>query len=94
MRGHAHHDDARYMPRDLLEEWEKKDPILRYDQALQDRGVLTPKVRQQIGERVSAELEAAQTFAEESPLPDPIDLEKGVYHELGCYWDDNPAGLS
>jgi len=90
MRGHAHHDDAKYVPLELLQEWEKKDPILRYEQALNERGLLTPDVRQRIDERVSSELEDAQALAEESPFPEAADLERGVYHEPGCYWDQNP----
>ncbi len=87
MRGHAAHDNAEYVPRELLEEWEKRDPILRYERVLEDQGILTPAVRQQIDERVAADVEDAQAFAEQSPLPDPVDLEKGVYHEAGCYWE-------
>lgn len=87
MRGHAHHDDARYMPRELLEEWERRDPIPRYEQVLQEQGILTREVQQHVDERVVADLEDAQAFAEESPLPDPSDLEKGVYHEPRCYWE-------
>ncbi len=30
MRGHAEHDDMRYVPKALLEEWESKDAIARY----------------------------------------------------------------
>jgi len=87
MEGHAAHDDARYVPRELLLEWEKKDPILRYQHVLSDQGLLTPQVQRQIEERVMADLEDAQTHAMHSPLPDPGDLERGVYHEPGCYWD-------
>jgi pyruvate dehydrogenase E1 component alpha subunit len=94
MRGHAHHDDARYVPPALLKEWKKRDPIQRYEGTLQDRGLLTPEVRGQIEERVMAELELAQTFAERSPLPDPDDLEKGVYHEPGCYWETAVAKVN
>jgi pyruvate dehydrogenase E1 component alpha subunit len=93
MRGHAAHDDASYMPPEVLEEWEAKDPILRYEQTLQDRNLLTPEVQQQIEGRVMADLEAAQAFALQSPLPDPQDLEKGVYHEPDCYWDQDAEGL-
>jgi pyruvate dehydrogenase E1 component alpha subunit len=89
MRGHAHHDDARYVPAELLEEWEKKDPIRRYEKVLQDRGLLTLEVQRQIEERVAEEVEQAQAFAEQSPLPDPGDLERGVYHEPGGYWDQD-----
>lgn len=28
MHGHSEHDSAKYVPRELLEEWKKKDPIL------------------------------------------------------------------
>lgn len=87
MRGHAAHDDARYVPDELLEAWETKDPILRYEQTLQGRNLLTSEVQQQIEGRVTADLEAAQAFALQSPLPNPKDLQKGVYHEPGCYWD-------
>lgn len=93
MRGHAHHDDAKYVPEDLLHEWEKKDPIQRYEQVLQERGLLTAEMQRQIEGRVMAVLEDAQGFAEQSPLPDPDDLEKGVYHEPGCYWDQEVARI-
>lgn len=87
MKGHAAHDDARYVPDELLEEWEKKDPIRRYEEVLRDQGLLRPEVQRALEERVTADLEDAQAFALESPLPDPDDLEKGVYHESECYWD-------
>jgi pyruvate dehydrogenase E1 component alpha subunit len=94
MRGHAHHDDARYVPAELLEEWEKKDPIRRYAQVIKERGLLTPEIQRQIEERVTDELEDAQAFAEQSPLPDPGDLEQGVYHEPGGYWDQDAGRRS
>jgi pyruvate dehydrogenase E1 component alpha subunit len=89
MRGHAHHDDAKYVPQELLQEWEHKDPIRRYEEVLRARGLLAPEVQRQVSERVMAELEDAQAFAELSPLPDPNDVERGVYHELVCYWDQD-----
>ncbi|MFQ5595661.1 MAG: thiamine pyrophosphate-dependent dehydrogenase E1 component subunit alpha [Anaerolineae bacterium] len=87
MRGHAAHDNAEYVPPELLEEWEQKDPIRRYEQMLQERGILTPATQQEIDQRITADVEDAQSFAEHSPLPDPNDLEKGVYHEAACYWE-------
>ncbi len=89
MLGHAAHDNADYVPAELLAEWEKKDPILCYEKALTDRGILTDASRQEIEARVRDVLEDAQSFAEQSPLPDPDDLEKGVYHEVRCYWDQS-----
>jgi TPP-dependent pyruvate/acetoin dehydrogenase alpha subunit len=91
MKGHAAHDDARYVSDELLEEWEKKDPIRRYEEVLRDQGLLRPEDQRAIEERVTADLEDAQAFALESPLPDPDDLKRGVYHEPGCYWDQEPT---
>ncbi|MBS1251771.1 MAG: Acetoin:2,6-dichlorophenolindophenol oxidoreductase subunit alpha [Anaerolineales bacterium] len=87
MLGHAFHDNAEYVPDELLAEWEKKDPVAQYENALIEREVLTEERRQEIESRVRDTLEEAQAFAEESPMPDPADLEKGVYHEPGCYWE-------
>ena len=33
MQGHAQHDDARYVPKALIEQWAAKDPIARYPPA-------------------------------------------------------------
>jgi len=94
MRGHAHHDDAKYVPPELLQDWEQKDPVRRYEGFLQERGLLTPEVQRQINERVMGELEEAQAYAERSPLPDPNDLEQGVYHEPECFWDRDTGRTS
>lgn len=88
MLGHAFHDNAEYVPDELLTEWEKKDPVAQYEKALTEREVLTEERRQEIETRVRDTLEDAQTFAEESPMPDPADLKKGVYHDPDCYWDE------
>jgi TPP-dependent pyruvate/acetoin dehydrogenase alpha subunit len=87
MLGHAAHDDAGYVPRELLAEWERKDPLHRYTKVLEDRGLLTPEIEEQVEARVRADVKDAQAFATQSPLPDAGDLEKGVYHEPECYWD-------
>ena len=91
MLGHAFHADAEYVPAELLVEWEKKDHILRYEEYLLTQGVLTDERKRKIEARVGNALEDAQTFAEQSPMPDPRDLEKGVYHEPGCYWEQSPV---
>ena len=32
MQGHAQHDDARYVPKAMLDEWAAKDPLQRFKQ--------------------------------------------------------------
>jgi len=79
MEGHAVHDDAFYVPREMLEEWAKRDPLERYRTWLRDNGVLTDENEEEISEDVKRLLNEAVRLAEESPLPDPATLTEGVY---------------
>jgi len=80
MRGHAEHDDASYVPRELLEEWRERDPILRFEQVLRGRQVPDDRLRA-VEARVVHEIEEAITFAEQSPLPDGAEALEGVFAE-------------
>ncbi len=79
MRGHAEHDDMKYVPRELLEEWAKKDPIQRYEDHLLGRGRATAEDLQAVVARIEASLAEDLAFAEGSPFPDPTSGMSGVY---------------
>ena len=79
MEGHAVHDDAFYVPRELLEAYGKKDPIDRYRRWLLDQEILTDTSDEEITVEVKKLLNDAMKRAEESPMPDPSELETGVY---------------
>lgn len=79
IRGHSEHDDASYVPRELLEEWRAKDPIHRFETRLREWGVLNPETEAQTGKRIADELEAAVAWAEASPFPDGKEVTAGVY---------------
>jgi pyruvate dehydrogenase E1 component alpha subunit len=79
MRGHSEHDDASYVPRQLLEEWRSKDPIQRFETRLREWGILDDTSQAEITRRISSELEAAVAWAEASPFPEGKDVEQGVY---------------
>jgi pyruvate dehydrogenase E1 component alpha subunit len=79
MRGHAIHDNMAYVPRDLLEEWTRRDPVMRFEAALRERELLDDAQLAEIQARVATDLDDAQRFAENSPYPDPAPLEVGVY---------------
>jgi TPP-dependent pyruvate/acetoin dehydrogenase alpha subunit len=79
MRGHAIHDNMAYVPRELLEEWTRRDPVMRFEAALRERDLLDDVQLAEIQARVAAEIDDAQRFAENSPYPDPATLEIGVY---------------
>lgn len=79
MRGHSEHDDASYVPREMLEEWRRKDPIQRLEARLREGGILDDAAEAQIVKRIAGELEAAVAWAEASPFPEGKDVEQGVY---------------
>ena len=78
LRGHAIHDPADYVPRDLLAEWEEREPLGRFERELLEAGTLSRQRRDELEERVRRELDAAVEEAESSPWPDPATLTDGV----------------
>jgi TPP-dependent pyruvate/acetoin dehydrogenase alpha subunit len=79
MQGHAQHDDARYVPKTMLDMWSAKDPIERYRRDLVERGVATTKEIEEI-DAMSRHYAAEEArLAEEAPMPDPATVTRGVY---------------
>lgn len=86
MHGHSEHDPAKYVPRELLEEWTKKDPILKAEQQLKQLGYVEEAYFAEVAERVKNEVEAGVEFAEQSPLPEGPEVLEGVFAEsAGSY---------
>ena len=83
MEGHAVHDDARYVPKELLEEWKERDPIQTLIESLVNAGVASEQLDAIAGTR-KAEVEAAVEIAEAAPAPDPTGLLDGVYAPNGA----------
>jgi pyruvate dehydrogenase E1 component alpha subunit/2-oxoisovalerate dehydrogenase E1 component alpha subunit len=71
MRGHAEHDDFKYVPRELIAEWQKRDPIQRYYKHLLDKALATEWDLDAIVAMIEKQLDADVAFAEQSPPPDP-----------------------
>ncbi len=86
MHGHSEHDPAKYVPRELLEEWKKKDPILKAEQLVKQLEYGEEAYFQEVAERAKKEVEAGLEFAEQSPLPEGPEVLEGVYAEsAGSY---------
>ncbi len=79
MHGHSEHDAAKYVPRELLEEWKKKDPIMKAEQMLTQLGYGDEATFREVEERVKKEVEAGVEFAEQSPLPEGREVLDGVF---------------
>jgi pyruvate dehydrogenase E1 component alpha subunit len=79
MHGHAEHDSADYVPRAMLEEWAKKDPVALFEQALIDSGVIDEVKAKQYREEAKQAAIAARRRALADPMPEPGTIEEGVY---------------
>ncbi len=81
MHGHSEHDAAKYVPPQVLEEWKRKDPILKAEQLLTQLGYADATVFRDTEARVKNEVEAGLTFAEDSPMPEGPETLDGVFSE-------------
>ena len=81
MKGHAEHDSASYVPKSVLQKWEKKDPILRFEKLLAKKGWLPAARKAEIEDRVRREIAEDVAFAESSPMPDKALALEGVFAE-------------
>jgi pyruvate dehydrogenase E1 component alpha subunit len=84
MHGHAAHDDMKYVPKEMVEEWRKRDPIERQEARLRELGVDVEAIEAE----VAAEVDAAVQEALASPMPDPETAVDGVF----CEGEAEPLG--
>jgi pyruvate dehydrogenase E1 component alpha subunit len=76
MHGHGAHDDMKYVPKALVEEWRKKDPIDRQSAVVSALGCDVDALRAE----VLAEVEQATQVALAGPMPDPGTATDRVFH--------------
>lgn len=79
MRGHAEHDDMKYVPKEQLEAWEKRDPIAAYEGLLLRTGALSQPELDGLMLGLERFVEQDLEAAEASPFPDPSTALPGVY---------------
>jgi pyruvate dehydrogenase E1 component alpha subunit len=84
MHGHAAHDDMKYVPKEQVEEWRKRDPIDRQAARLSELGMDVDALRAE----VRAEIDRATEEALAAPMPDPATALDGVF----CTGEAEPLG--
>jgi len=84
MKGHAQHDPAEYVPKEMFEYWEARDPIVRYEKYLTENKIWDEKTKSDFAVRIEKELNGALEIAEKSPFPPAELAEQGVYCD-GCH---------
>ena len=79
MHGHAEHDPADYVLKELYEEYAKKDPVELYENVLLKAGVIDDDTVKQVREETRQVAIAARRKSLADPMPDPSNIEDGVY---------------
>jgi TPP-dependent pyruvate/acetoin dehydrogenase alpha subunit len=91
--GHAQHDPAEYVPKEMRAYWEARDPIERHEKFLMSEKLLDAKGKAEIEKKIETLLAAEREFAENSPMPPPELAEQGVYctgdncHKITPKWE-------
>jgi TPP-dependent pyruvate/acetoin dehydrogenase alpha subunit len=91
--GHAQHDPAEYVPKEMRAYWEARDPIERHEKFLMGEKFLDAKGKAEIEKKIETLLAAERAFAENSPMPPPEFAEEGVYctgdgcHKIQARWE-------
>jgi pyruvate dehydrogenase E1 component alpha subunit/2-oxoisovalerate dehydrogenase E1 component alpha subunit len=91
--GHAQHDPAEYVPKEMRAYWEARDPILLYEKFLMGEKLLDAKSKKDVEEKIDTLLAAEREFAENSPMPPPEFAATGVYctgdecHKIRAKWE-------
>jgi len=78
--GHSRSDPRTYRSKEEEAMWKAKDPIPRLAERLKELDLTTDETLEAIEQEVTALVDEAVAFAEESPSPEPTDTLKHVFH--------------
>ncbi|QIL39070.1 dehydrogenase [Pedobacter sp. HDW13] len=81
MRGHEEASGTKYVPQELFDQWEKKDPLSNFEAYLIEQGVLTSAsvIDIKIEVKKNIELEVESAFNEPEPIADALQEEQDMY---------------
>ncbi|UUF13267.1 MULTISPECIES: thiamine pyrophosphate-dependent enzyme [Flavobacterium] len=71
MRGHEEASGTKYVPQELMDEWEAKDPVTNYRKYLTEIGVLTEKLDEQLRAEIKLEIDENWAMANAEPEIEP-----------------------
>ena len=94
MRGHEEASGVKYVPKELFEIWEKKDPVMNYENWLIDSGVISPDYPDMLREDFDAEVRTAFDAADKQPevIPNTLKEETEVYKPYEATVSPSPSG--
>lgn len=81
MRGHSEHDPHEYVPRELLEEWSRRDPIQLFRAYVLKYRIAAAKDLDKLTTEIRREVDKAADWAETQPFPEAESAAGDVYFE-------------
>ena len=78
-RGHSISDPALYRSKESLEEIKTNDPIKNFSSLLKRYNLISDKEIEEINQEQKERVVEGMKFAKESPFPDEVTLEEGVF---------------
>jgi len=79
-KGHAEHDDQRYVSTAEIQWWEKNnDPVDRFERYLTEGAIATREKLEEITADINRELDEDVAWAESSPMPEAEQAAYGVF---------------
>ncbi len=91
MRGHEEASGTKYVPKDLMDYWAKKDPVKNYEEFLKDEGVLNEKLESQIREQIVDDINANLEIAfNEEPIESNLTIELDDVYKTFDYQEIKP----
>ena len=81
MRGHEEASGTKYVPKDLMDKWAIKDPVVNYEKFLEDEGILSVELRKSITKKIDQEIKDGldKAFAEAAVEPDTSEELRDMY---------------
>ncbi|MBG9541338.1 pyruvate dehydrogenase [Cytobacillus firmus] len=75
-------DPTRYRTSDLDNEWEKKDPLVRFRKFLEDKGIWNEDMENEVIEQAKEDIKEAIKKADDTPKQKVTDLMSIMYEEM------------
>ncbi len=91
MRGHEEASGTKYVPKDLFEEWGRKDPVVNYEKWLLEKKILGDAEMNRVRSTIKQEIEDGLKEAFAAPEPEPMkEREEGDVYAPFTYTELKP----
>lgn len=93
MRGHEEASGTKYVPKELFEIWNKKDPVLNFENYLLANGIISEDYKNEVRTEIKNDIEEslAIAFAEPPLIPDSQTELRDVYAQATTPFQSHPV---